>query len=103
MSLSHELRRRTRFAVVPLLCTGVLAYFSYHAVQGDRGLSAWLRLGQDIDRTEARLIINKVELKRLEHRVALLWGKSLSRDLLDERARDVLGLAHQDDMVILGR
>ncbi len=102
MSLGLQLRRRARFAIVPLLCAGVLTYFGYHAVQGERGLSAWLQLDQEIMRAEAQLMVNQAELSRLERRVALLRGDGLSRDMLEERARDVLGLVHQDEIVILG-
>jgi cell division protein FtsB len=103
MSLAFEVRRRARFAIVPLLCTGVLAYFGYHAVQGDRGMNAWLSLSQQIDRTQNQLALNRAELDRLEKRVTLLRANGLSRDMLDERARDVLGIAHPDDVVILGK
>jgi len=103
MSLAYEIRRRARYAVVPLLCTGVLAYFGYHAVQGDRGFNAWLSLSQNIERAETRLELNRAESKLLERRVALLRSNGLSRDMLDERARDVLSIAHPDEIVILGK
>jgi len=48
-------------------------------------------------------MVNQAELSRLERRVALLRGDGLSRDMLEERARDVLGLVHKDEVVILGR
>lgn len=102
MSLAFEIRRRARYAVVPLLCTGVLAYFGYHAVQGDRGMNAWLGLSQQIERADAQLALNRIETQRLERRVALLRAGGLSRDMLDERARDVLSIAHADEIVILG-
>jgi len=103
MSLIHEVRRRARYAVVPLICTSVLGYFGYHAVQGDRGMSAWLGLGQQIKRVESQIAVNRSELKRMEHRVALLRSNGLSRDMLDERSREVLGLAHPDELIILGK
>jgi cell division protein FtsB len=103
MSLIHEVRRRVRYAVVPLICTSVLGYFGYHAVQGDRGMSAWVGLGQQIKGVEAQIAMNRSELDRLEHRVSLLRSSGLSRDMLDERSREVLGLAHADDLIILGK
>ncbi|MBT3703833.1 MAG: septum formation initiator family protein [Alphaproteobacteria bacterium] len=103
MSLMHQIRRRACYAVVPLICTSVLGYFGYHAVQGDRGMSAWVNLGQQIKGVEARIAVNKSELDRLEHRVSLLRNSGLSRDMLDERSREVLGLAHADELIILGK
>jgi cell division protein FtsB len=103
MSLMHEIRRRARHAVVPLICTSVLGYFGYHAVQGDRGMSAWVNLGQQIKGVEAQIAVNKTVLDRMEHRVSLLRSNGLSRDMLDERSRQVLGLAHPDELIILGK
>jgi cell division protein FtsB len=99
----HEIRRRARHAVVPLICTSVLGYFGYHAVQGDRGMSAWVNLGQQIKGVEAQIAVNKTVLDRMEHRVSLLRSNGLSRDMLDERSRQVLGLAHADELIILGK
>ena len=102
MSIVFEVRRRARYAVVPLLCTGVLAYFGYHAVQGDRGMNAWLSLGHKIESAQTKLDLNRAETKLLERRVGLLRADGLSRDMLDERARHVLSIAHPDEIVILG-
>ena len=99
----HEIRRRARHAVVPLICTSVLGYFGYHAVQGDSGMSAWVNLGQQIKGVEAQIAVNKTVLDRMEHRVSLLRSNGLSRDMLDERSRQVLGLAHADELIILGK
>ena len=99
----HEIRRRARHAVVPLICTSVLGNFGYHAVQGDRGMSAWVNLGQQIKGVEAQIAVNKTVLDRMEHRVSLLRSNGLSRDMLDERSRQVLGLAHPDELIILGK
>ena len=101
MGMTSELRRRAKFAALPLLAVACIAYFGYHAVEGDRGLVAWLRLGQQVQKVEARIGLNKVEIERLERRVALLNAKSLDRDMLDERARAVLGLAHPDEITII--
>ena len=36
----------------------------------------------------------------MERRTSLLWPDNLDPDMLSERARAVLGLAHPDDVVI---
>ena len=103
MGMTSELRRRAKFAALPLLAVACIAYFGYHAVEGDRGLVAWLRLGQEVQKIETRIEVNKAEIDRLERRVALLKPKALDRDMLDERARAVLGLAHPDEITIIVR
>ncbi len=103
MGMTTVLRRGAKFAVLPVLAVTCIAYFGYHAVEGDRGLVAWLRLGQQVQKIEAQIEVNKTEIERLERRVALLKPKGLDRDMLDERARAVLGLAHPDEITIIVR
>ena len=44
--------------------------------------------------------MSRGEERKLAHRVALMRSDGLDPDLLDERVRDVLNLAHPDDLVI---
>ena len=101
MSVIHEVRRRARHAALPLLCALAIGYFGYHAVQGERGLVAWLRYSHEIAQTKAELVAARGERLGIERRVGLLKVDGLDRDLLDERARVVLGLAHADEVVFL--
>jgi hypothetical protein len=41
--------------------------------------------------------------QRLERDVSLLRPESLDPDMLDERARAILNLAHSDDLIMLKR
>jgi cell division protein FtsB len=75
-------------------------YFGVHALTGDRGLLTG-------ERREETLTIRAEELRRLraeraglETQVRLLGDHSLSRDLLEERARVLLGYADPRDYVI---
>jgi len=98
MSRLDDLRRRARETAAPLLAASVIAYFGYHAIQGDRGLIAWLELAQRIDDTRAALAQSRAEEARLAHRVALLRPDGLDRDMLDEQARRLLNLVEPDDL-----
>ena len=95
------MRWRPRHVVAPLLWACVVAYLGYHVVQGDRGLIAWLRLTKEVEQVTASLDLASAERARTEHNVALLRPDGLDPDLLDERARVVLGLGHPRDLVIL--
>ena len=88
----------------PYLPTAVFAllifYFACQALTGDRGL---LTRGA----RNAELAGRNAELKRLRAQdadlvaqVRLLGDGSLSRDLLDERARSELGFADPRDYVV---
>ena len=100
MALSEELAQRARDIAAPLLATCVVVYIGFHAIQGERGLVTWLQLSQQIEQTRTALALSRGEERKLAHRVALMHGDSLDPDLLDERARDVLNLAHPDDLII---
>ncbi len=98
-----ELRQRSRTALATLLGASAIAYFGYHAVQGDRGIEEWFRLTGQLEALEKRQVLNATRIATLERRVGLLREETLDRDLLDERARAVLGLARPDEVIILGR
>ncbi|MGY9005013.1 MAG: FtsB family cell division protein [Alphaproteobacteria bacterium] len=101
MTFLGEIKTRARHIVGPVLAATLFAYFSYHAVQGDRGLIAWLNLVQQVQ--DSQLEFDTLSAKRqiLLRRVRLLQSNTLDRDLLDERTRAILGLAHPDDIIIL--
>ena len=103
MYLAQDLACRLRRCVLPLFCVATIGYIGYHAVQGDRGLAAWRQLSQQIDRTSAELQGAQTTRIELEHRVSLLRAEGLDRDMLDERARIALGLAHRDEIIFLTR
>ena len=86
---------------IPFLCVAILAYLSYHSVHGKRGLSAWRDLTQQIKSVESDLS-NAIDKRRsLEHRVSLLQSDRLDRDMLEERALEVLGLTQPNELVFL--
>jgi len=101
MGLIVEIRSRARHIVGPVLGICAVAYFAYHAVQGDRGLIAWVSLKQRVEASRAELDGITAQRKILEHRVSRLYPESLDPDLLDERARLMLNYGHATDIVIL--
>jgi cell division protein FtsB len=102
-SLTKEIRYRARHLVLPLLGCLVIVYFGYHAVQGDRGLLAWLSKSNEAEELRARVAALKGERAALEHKVERLRPESLDLDLLDERARAVLNLSSPDEIIIINR
>jgi cell division protein FtsB len=75
-------------------------YFVYHAVQGDRGILAWMQVNQQIKAAQAELTKTDDDREAMEQRVALLSNSSLDLDMLEERARIMLNFSHPDDLVI---
>ena len=103
MLIIHEIRRRSRGAIVPVICAGMIGYFGYHMVEGDRGLKAYARLSAEIERAEAAYAGVSEERVKLERRVKLLRSSSLDLDMLDEQSRRVLGVVGPEDVVIVDR
>lgn len=79
----------------------VFAYFAYHLLHGDRGYFANKGLQVKLVQAEQQLDAKKAERVALENRVRLLRPDSLDLDLLDERARVVLGFVRPQERVIL--
>ena len=100
MGLAHEVKKRTRAAIAPFLLVLMVAYFGVSFVQGDRGLLAWIRLNDEIAVANADLGELRAERRRMEHRTQLLRPDALDLDMLDERARALLGFSHKDEIVV---
>src|SRR6478735_10172739 len=87
----------------PLLACWAFGYFGYNLQIGDHGLKA----RADLEKRRAVLAGELAGLQevrqRLDRDVALLRPESLDPDMLDERARAILNLAHPDDLVMLKR
>jgi cell division protein FtsB len=76
------------------------SYFTFAAVQGDYGMFRRIQVEAETAalRTERdRLAGELAVIENLNRRLSDDW---LDLDLLDERARDVLGHLHRDDVVI---
>jgi cell division protein FtsB len=101
MGVLFEVRRRARAAITPVICAGVIGYFGYYAIEGERGVHAYSRLLAEISETRAVLAEVTAERQRLERRAQLLRADGLDLDMLAEQARAVLGLVRPDELVIL--
>lgn len=95
---------QTRPALGALLYFGIATvlgvYFTFSAVQGQFGLFNRVQVQAEIDTLEARRDALAVELAAMENRTRRLSDEYLDIDLLDERARSVLGLLRTDDLVL---
>jgi cell division protein FtsB len=100
MKPRSDARRKVREVLGPLTGAALIAYFGYHAVQGDRGLIAWWNLRYEIEKADYELAEVTARKTVLEHRVGLLRPESLDRDMLEERARAMLGVVHRDDLIV---
>ncbi|PTS88653.1 MULTISPECIES: FtsB family cell division protein [unclassified Caulobacter] len=78
----------------------LIFYFVFHALTGERGLLSISQRNADLSAKTMELKKIRAERMDLEARARLLRNGSLSADLLEERARSLLGYADPRDFVI---
>jgi cell division protein FtsB len=91
---------RFRPFIPSALIAVLIAYFGFHALTGDRGLLTSGQRDETLASRTAELKQVRAERMDLEVRARLLRDSSLSADLLEERARSLLGFADPGDYVI---
>lgn len=95
---------RTRPAVGAVIASlGALSvgfYFTFAAVQGDFGVFRRVQATAEKQTLQAERDRLKAEVARMENLTRRLSDDYLDLDLLDERARNVLGFVRTDEIVI---
>jgi cell division protein FtsB len=85
------------------VASAAVGYFVFHAHHGSRGLETKDQVLAATEVVKAELAGLAAERQRWEQRVALVRSDAMDKDILDERARAVLGRVHRNDVVIMGR
>ncbi len=85
----------------PLLFCGAMTYLVFHALNGNHGVYALLKEQHKLTSNQEKLVALQEKRIADERHVALLSDQSLDLDLLDERARVVLGYADKDEYIYI--
>ena len=101
MTIGARAKRGVQGAAAPALFLGLVAYFSWNATQGERGLRAYALRQTQLTEVQAGLHRAEQERDVLERRVAELRTQRLDLDMLDERARAMLNVADPSDVVVM--
>tara|TARA_R110002110_G_scaffold119106_1_gene293407 strand:+ start:3708 stop:4037 length:330 start_codon:yes stop_codon:yes gene_type:complete len=101
MGATHEIKRRSRRMIVPIVGALFVCYFLVHAFHGDRGVLAWMHLQKQV--AVAELTLEQTRAVRLDYdrRISLLRSEQLDADMLDERARIMAGLVRPDEFIVI--
>jgi len=75
-------------------------YFTFAAVQGDYGVFKRVEVRAEGEALQTELASLQAEVARMENLTTRLSDTYLDLDLLDQQARDVLGLIRADEIVI---
>lgn len=85
---------------LPVLTVLVLTYFTFHAVNGRYGYSALQTEQVRVAELKKQRAILLDERKTMRDRANLLRLAAIDADLLDERARQLLGYVRSDELLI---
>ncbi len=99
--MRRRVRSRAAGLLIPFFSLLVVAYFVWHGLHGQNGY--WARASMDAQAQSLQEELDRLQAERrkLERHVALLRPESLDPDMLEERAREILNLAHPNDVVIM--
>jgi cell division protein FtsB len=95
LAMQSTFLSRSLFYGLLVLC----AYFAYHALSGDRGLWALIKLKKENQEAHTELETIQAERQGLERRVEHMRPESLDLDLADEQARKALGYTKPDEEI----
>jgi cell division protein FtsB len=78
----------------------LIGYFGVNAYKGNRGLLAKQDIDEQIAALTAELNSLKIERDAWGRSIRLLKDPAIDRDMLDERARELLGYAAPDELIL---
>lgn len=79
----------------------VAGYFIWHALHGQRGLKTRDENSEKVAELQTTLDGLRAERARWKHKIDLVRGESIDRDILEEQARVELGRIQKNEVVIL--
>jgi|GEM_PF-260285 len=97
----QRLHKRTQHTLWSVIGACIVGYFLYHAIQGDRGWFAMLRMEHEVKAAQSTLTKLQNERQELKHRTQLLNNNSVDPDLLEEKSRELLNYSKPNEIVIL--
>ena len=87
-------------AVLTMLALTLGGYFTFAAVQGDYGVFRRVQIEAETEALRLERDALAAELAAIQNKTRRLSDGYLDIDLLDEQARDVLGMIRSDEIVI---
>jgi len=87
-------------ALFLLVIGGLALYFTFAAIQGDYGVFRRVQAEAEREALTAERDRLKAEAEKMANLTRRLSDTYLDLDLLDERARNVLGMIRSDEIVI---
>ena len=103
LSMSTRLKRPALWR--PLTLSAALlafqGYLAFSAIGGQFGMENRTQIMLDIDQLKGRSAALQAEIDAYKHRATLMDSRRLDPDIVTERARAMLNMAHADDILIM--
>ena len=80
---------------------GFQGYLGFSAIGGQFGIESRVQILLDIDQLKNRSSALQAEVDSYRHRATLMDSRRLDPDIVTERARALLNMAHKDDILIM--
>ncbi|MEQ8594251.1 MAG: septum formation initiator family protein [Parvibaculum sp.] len=80
---------------------GFQGYLGYSAISGQFGIENREDILADIEILQDRSAALQAEIDAYRHRVSLMNPRHLDPDIVTERARALLNMAHADDILVM--
>lgn len=93
--------RLTRIFIFNIVISLLLIYFTFHSIYGNRGIIAYFKLTQQLEKSTAELASFRAEHIEIAHKVKLLRPETLDKDMLDQQVRNSLGMAGAKEQVFI--
>lgn len=97
----HRLSLRSNIFFMIAICLCV--YFTYHTLQGERGIFKLLSLNVQVQEAQETLVAEWEDQEALQEKVVMLRPESLNADFLEERVAVVLGMRDPDKKIMIIR
>jgi cell division protein FtsB len=88
------------FSIYVMACLALSGYFAFSAIQGPLGVVARVETDATIERLSVTRDALADDVAALSNKTRRLSDRFLDIDLLDERARSVLGYMQTDELVV---
>jgi len=101
--MSTRLKRPAvwRSLLVTVLLLAFQGYLGFNVVGGQFGIESQKQMRVDIQDLKAQSATLKAEIDSYQHKTSLFASAQLDPDILTEKARALLQMAHPDDLVIM--
>lgn len=101
MALNPDARDFLSSKALPLLGCILMIYFSFHLLQGDKGILTYVSTQGSLNTMKLQEEAQEKQVQAMEDKVSRLRPSTFDKDFVEEQARTQAGLMRANEKVIL--